>query len=146
MPNAPTTVSLPLPSALATPVTTLQTDLQAGLSDGNRVIANIPATDALLIAADVAALNTAAEPLITGTDATVASPAVDATIWAGAIGTLVGQPSYTKRVLRLVNPNLFLLAAQYLGDPRRWQDIAAASNLPPDPQPIGMYQIVIPSG
>lgn len=139
-------ISLPLPASLVTPVGVLQDDITASLQDAGGLVAQMPDGDVLAIGSDVKAVVTAAAPLVAGTDATQASPAIDAANAAQAVGIIVGQSvSGQARKLVLMNPNLFRLAGQYYGDPTRWQEIATASNLsPPDPQPIGTFLIVIP--
>jgi len=51
--------------------------------------------------------------------------------------------------IHVINPNLPALAAQYLGDANRWQDIAqfniATFGNIPDPLPIGSFLINIPN-
>lgn len=136
---------MPPPAAIQPFVTTLQNDLTTALNDANKIVTNISAADAATVQTDIQNLENAIAPILLGTDATQASPSIDAQISAGAIGVLVGQPSYMVTRLFLANPNLFLLAAQYLGDATLWETIATASNLPYDPQPIGTFQIIIPN-
>lgn len=138
------TIPLPLPFQVEIPVEQLQADIAAGLQDAGGLVANIPAGDVLVIASDVIAVEAAAAALFNSSDATVASPALDAFYNAAAIGLTIQQPAAGQKLI-LINPNLFRLAGQYLGDFSRWQEIATASGLtPPDPQPIGQFTIVIP--
>jgi hypothetical protein len=139
-------ILLPLPAALTAPVAQLQTDLNTGLQDASGVVANISATDSAAIVSDARAVESAAAPLMYGSDCTVASPAADAAVSAAAIANIVIQPTPGGTTFRAINPNLVALAAQYLSDPAQWPAIATASGIyPPDPQPIGSFTIVIPS-
>ena len=141
----PTNNFLPLPSPLTAPVTKLQTDLTIALSDARGVVGNISSIDVDKVVQDVVALNDAAAPLIALSDATVASPARDAVVSGAAAQVIVQRPKNIAVFLRVINPNLFLLAARYLGDARRWQDVAQASGMALDPQPNGTFSIIIPS-
>lgn len=141
-----TDVLFEVPAALQPAVTQLQTDLDTGLQDASGVIADIDPADSAAIVADARAVEAAAAPLMYGADCTLASPAADMAIRAAAIANLVIQPTPTRQQFRAINPNLYALAAQYLNDVTRWEDIADASGIyPPDPQPIGQFLIVIPS-
>ena len=135
---------LSLPPSLAAPASTLNTTLQQGLLGGNGTVAGIAPSAAAAIQSAVAGVQTTAAPLIASTDATQASPAIDLSARAAAIGAVVASPTAPSRYLTLINPNLFLLAAQYLGNAGLWGDIAAASGLS-DPQPTGQFTIIIPS-
>lgn len=145
-PTVTTPVLLPLPPSLVDPVAQLQADIKAALLDANGLVEQIPNNDLAAIDADVLAVEQAAVALANDPDFTVASPALDAYFNAGIVSTIIAEPKATSRRIVMINPNLFLLAGQYLGDYARWQEIAAASNMNPiDPQPIGEFTITIPS-
>lgn len=135
---------LALPGSLAGPSADLDSAVQQGLLNGNGTVAGIGAADSLAISAAIAAVQIATAPLIAGADATAASPAADLAARAAALGVIVASPRAPARYLLLINPNLFSLAAQFLGDAGLWGDIAAASGLS-DPQPIGQFTITIPA-
>lgn len=140
-------VLLPLPAPLRAPVTQLQTDLSQALRNGHGLLARVPAADVAAVYADAQLIIQVAQPLIAGTDATVASPALDTEMRAAAAANLMTLPNPGGIQIRAVNPNLFALAAQYLGNPALWQSIATASGItPPDPQPTGSFLIIIPLG
>ena len=143
--TVPATNLLPLPVQLVTPVTTLQNDLQNGLNNAGLVVANISASDAAVIYADALAVETTAAPLIAQADATVASPAFDAASSAGVAAVIVEKPKHSVQFLHVVNPDFFELAARYLGDATLWENIVQASGLPYDPQPIGAFNVIVPS-
>ena len=138
------TDGLALPAALATSAAAVQTALQNALLNGDGTVAGILPTDAAAVQAAVQAFQILAAPYAQGTDATAASPAVDAIAWATTIGTTVANVPTSIATLRLINPNLFMLAQQYYGDATQWQAIATASGLQPDPQPIGQFTVTIP--
>jgi len=46
--------------------------------------------------------------------------------------------------INCVNPNLWTLAAQYYNDATQWRIIANANNLT-DPQPVGIFNLIIPT-
>jgi hypothetical protein len=135
---------LPLPAALVDVAAALDTALQIALTNAGGVVANIQPGDANALAAALAAVEAATGALIAGSDATKASPAADLAARAAALGVIVASPKAPARYLLLINPNLFSLAAQYLGDSALWGDIAAASGLS-DPQPIGQFTITVPA-
>lgn len=60
---------------------------------------------------------------------------------AAAAALLTQTPKQT--VVRTVNPNLAVLAAQYLGDPSRWTDIATLNGFT-DVTPKGIQEVAIP--
>ncbi len=145
-PTITASVLLPLPSALADPVAQLQADITAALQDAQGLVAQIPSNDAAAINADVLAVEQAAVNLANDPNSTIASPALDAYFNAAAVAVIIAEPKATTRKLVLINPNLYALAGQYLGDYARWQEIAAASGMNPiDPQPVGEFTIVIPA-
>ena len=142
VPNA--SVLLPLPAQLVAPVAQLQADVAAGLQDGGGLVEQIPSNDAAAINGDVLAVEQAAAALFDSSDSTIASPALDAYYNAGAVAIVIAEPKATSTRLVLINPDLFALAQQYLGDYARWQEIAVSSGInPPDPQPVGLFTIVI---
>jgi hypothetical protein len=135
---------LSLPASLSTPAAGLDSAVQQGLLNGNGTVAGIQSSDSAAITAAIASVEAAAAPLIAGQDATQASPALDLVARAAAMGVVIASPTAPVRYLLLINPNLFQLAAQYLGDAGLWQSIANASGLS-DPQPIGEFTITIPA-
>jgi hypothetical protein len=143
--SPPVTNLMPPPASVVSNISQLQNDLQTALDNANNIVTNISPSDIATIQSDVTVLEGTVSGILTGYDATQASPAIDAQISAESIGVLVGMPNYMVTRLTLVNPNLFLLAAQYLGDATLWENIAEASNLPYDPQPIGTFQVIIPN-
>ena len=138
-------VALPLPASLHAPVAQLQTDLAAALQDGRGLVEQIPSGDVAAVNSDVLAVEQAAVALANASDFTIASPALDAYFNAAAIGVIIAEPKATNRILVVINPNFFSMAAQFLGDYERWQEITAASGLPADPQPIGQFTVTIPA-
>jgi hypothetical protein len=135
---------LDLPAPLVTPAANLDSAVQAGLTNGDGTVAGIQPADVAAISTAIAVVQTVAGPLIAGVDATQASPALDLVARATAIGAIVASPKAPVRYLLLINPNLFSLAAQFLGDPALWGQIATASGLS-DPQPVGQFTITIPA-
>lgn len=140
------TSGLDLPDSLTTPVANLQSALQTALLNGDGTVAGIQPSDATNVQNAAQAVQDAAAPLIAGSDATQAAPAIAAAAWASTIATTVANaPSSAVILNAVINPNFFLLAAQYLGDATLWQEITNASGLSPDPQPIGQFQVTIPA-
>jgi hypothetical protein len=145
-PTVKTSVLLPLPAGLVGPAEQLQTDLAAAMLDAGGLVEQIPSADVAAINDDVIAVERAAVVLANNSDSTVASPALDAYFTAAAIAGIISEPKATPRKMVMINPNLFMLAVQYLNDYARWQEIAAASGMnPPDPQPIGQFTVIIPA-
>lgn len=137
---------LALPSTLTAPTAAVDTAVSTGLLQANGVVAAMTAASVAAIAAASASVVIAAAPLIAGIDATEASPAIDAAAYSIGVAAITAQPNGAGRQLQgVVNPNLFMLAAQYLGDAALWLSIATASGIsPPDPLPTGIYTLTIP--
>lgn len=133
---------LALPGSLAAPAAALLSSISVGLLQGNGSLQGISVVNASTIAAAAAAVQVASIDL-QGGDAATAAPAFGLGAQAAILGSLVGSPVRGVRVVRTVNPNLFRVAAQYLGDATRWGDIAALSGLS-DPQPVGQYDLTVP--
>lgn len=135
-----------LPPSLSGPAGDLSDSVDSGLLDGNGTVDGISTADAGTISTSVDEVQTATAPLIAGIDPLAASAALDLAARAACIAAIVASPQTPARKLRMINPNLFAVAGQYLGDSALWMKIASASGLPPDPQPIGAFTIVVPSG
>lgn len=138
--------AFPTPPQLYAPTTTLFNVTSQAVSASYGVISNIPPSSAAAIYAAANALLAAATPLTYNTLASVSSPALDIAGYAGSIVNLVQVSQNTKTTLEVVNPNLYLIAAQYYGDATQWRQIAAASGInPPDPMPVGQFTLTIPN-
>lgn len=134
---------LALPASMLPDITTLTSTVSSGLLAGNGLISGLSpdALSAIVLAAS--AVNTDATPIIAGDDATLASPALDASAYASNISAIASSAYAPILQFKALNPNLFMLSQEYYGDPSRWGDIATASGIT-DPQPIGNYTIQIP--
>jgi hypothetical protein len=119
--------------------------VQTGLLTGNGTVAGISGVNAVAINTAATVLQTAAAPIVVGTDPTQASPAADLVSYSIAVTNIVAAPTASVRQMEMINPNLFQVAGQYLNDPTLWEQIATASGLPPDPQPIGQFLIRVPA-
>lgn len=141
-----TETGIALPYQLGTAAAGVDTAVAAGLLDASGVVAAMSSGDVSGITTAVATVLEDAAPIIAGTDAVAASSALDLSSWAAKVGAIAALPNPVSRVLNgIVNPNLFALAAQYLGDAQAWQAIANASGIsPPDPMPTGIFTIVVP--
>ena len=84
------------------------------------------------LAADIVSSNGGTAAAALGAQAAVNG--LTASLLSKSIGTAV----------TLVNPNLAVVAAQYLGDASRWTDIASLNNLS-DIEPSGIQSLFIPS-
>lgn len=138
---------LPLPPILSDPIGILVTDATNGLASAvGGLVSGIITTAVNTILSDVSAVVNAAEGLLESAISAVASPAMDAYVAAGVIGTLVSTATTTaKWTISAINPNLWMLAAQYLGDATRWQEIASLNGLT-SPLQLGTYpNLMIPS-
>jgi hypothetical protein len=138
------TDGLSLPGTLADNAQALLDSVSVGLLNGNGTVAGISTADAATINAAALALENACLPYSLGTDPTTASPALDLSVRGTAVNQIIGNPAGGVRLVQAVNPNLFALAAQYLGNAGLWESIASASNLPPDPQPVGTFTLTVP--
>lgn len=134
----------PLPPALSYPLATVLQDLTGGLLGAGGVIASMSASAIGQIAIDTAVMVGAAAPLIAEQDATQASPAIDTTAYATAASNIAQNPQQPQATVQAINPDMFQLAQQYLGDASLWQEITNYNQLPPDPQPQGSFTLKIP--
>lgn len=137
---------LPLPGILASPVGVLliAATLAISTAAGGKV-SGIAVASATAVLGAVTGVQLAASPLLLSTDATLSSPAEDVYVAAGVLGTLVtAGATQAKWSFTAINPNLFMLAAQYLGDASRWREIALLSGVSA-PIPQGIFTMMIPA-
>lgn len=134
-----------LPTGLVAAAAGVNTSVAAGLLAGGGIVADMPPEQAAAIAAATVLVAAAAAPIWALTNAAAASAALDLAARAAAIRAVVASPtSGPRRLQGVVNPNLFMVAAQYLGDAARWGEIAALSGLAPDPLPSGILTLTVP--
>jgi len=131
------------PASLIDPASALTTAVATGLLTGNGTVAGISRANATAITVASVLVQTVAAPIIQGDDPAQSSPAFDLNARAMTINAVVAGPNATARQMLMINPNLFAVAGQYLGDFQLWQEIAMASGLT-DPQPIGQFLITVP--
>ncbi|HTI81729.1 MAG TPA: hypothetical protein VL614_14875 [Acetobacteraceae bacterium] len=134
----------PMPVALVSPVAALLTTTALALSAANGIVASIAPVGLAAIEAAVLAVTVATAPAIQQVDPLAGFMALACAARAATIGRIVQVPVLpTQTTLQLVNPNLPLLAAQYLGDATQWRTIATLNGLA-DPLPVGSFAIQIP--
>jgi hypothetical protein len=122
-------------------VTAAQTALQNAVGGA---IANILPADVINFTSAVAAWTTAAAVSLASLDPVIAGPTLMANaLITGMSGLILEASSQNAFQVRLINPNLCLLAMQYYGDASQW-DIIASENGLLDPFPLGLYDIIIP--
>lgn len=135
-----------LPPTMAPPLTALINDSFDALQAALGLPQDIPPNSVAQLELDAQALLAVAQPLAQSGDPTVASPAIDVIGYVNSLMSAVGSTSLgTITTLQVVNPNIRRIAAQYYGDATQWQRITDASQLPPDPQPIGEFALTIPA-
>jgi hypothetical protein len=132
-----------IPTSLISSVTSLVGSVNSALLAAGGLIANITASPLAQILLNCEATQSAAGELVGNSDSRISSPAIDVLAYSTTVGTLVTSPATPNFQLRVINPNLFLLAAQYLGSAQNWVQIAALNGLI-DPQPIGEFVLAIP--
>lgn len=135
--------TLPLPDVLIAPVNSTVTDSNAALQSSNGSVSAFTPTQTSLIGADAGVVNSTAAPLISGADATQASPAIAASNQASVAALTAASPTQPITTDYVTNPNLFSMAAQYYGDATQWQVIGNANGLT-DPMPIGQFSLTVP--
>lgn len=128
---------------VAVPVLALITAVNIATLAAGGVVAAIDVAGQIAIQAAAAAVQVATAPLQALVDPILASPAWDIASRAIVISNLVVAAQNPKWVVQAINPNLLSLSAQYYGDATLWSVIAAANGLN-DPQPIGVFQLMIP--
>jgi len=115
-------------------------DVVAG-AGGN--INNITAPNRQIVITSSQSALDAMRPYQNSNNSVLSSPVADATARVQAVRNIMTAAQPTKAVVQTINPNLFVLAAQYYGDATAWRTIANANGLA-DPQPTGSYSLVIP--
>lgn len=136
---------LVLPDPLVDAANALTDLVGAALLNGNGTVAGMTPADVLVCSAAALALETLTLPYSGGSNPLVASPALDLSAQAAAVGFVLNSVNAGVREVRAINPNLFAIAQQFLGDAQRWGDIAAASGLGMDPQPTGAFTLQVPA-
>lgn len=134
--------------SLAGPVGTLVGNAYAALqATPGGSVADLSAAQTTSLQANCATVISAAAPIIAANTASpvASAPAAEASYRATALSVALGQGGVTRTYLQTINPNLPQLAAQYLGDSSRWQEIATLNNLALDPLPIGAFRLSIPA-
>ncbi len=138
-----------LPYGLSNPLQSLyNTGVSALLNSGN-VLAALRASDianannyATAAFAAGAAIVNSGDTSASGLQA--ASSVLHVLSFAGIIQGIMSSAAPVVRTVTKVNPNLYTMASQYLGDSSRWTDIASLNGLT-DPMPIGTYTLKIPN-
>jgi hypothetical protein len=136
---------LTLPSPLVIGADVLTAAVNAALLDGNGTVAGMSTADSSACIAAAAALGALCLPYSLGTDPTQASPALNLSTQSSIVDFIINSVNAGATQVRTINPNLFNVAAAYLGDATRWAEIATASGLPMDPQPIGEFVLQVPA-
>lgn len=78
----------------------------------------------------------------TTTDPNMLTSAIDASNTLKIARSTLDQRVPVLKELKVNNPNLFQIAAQYYGDPSAWEKITGTSGL--DPAPLGEYTLLLP--
>ena len=108
-------------------------------------ISSITGTDKQAVYETSLSTLAALQPYQVSLNPVLSSPASDAAARVKAIQSLMTAASPPITIIRTVNPNLVVLAAQfYNGDITKWRTIAAANGLA-DPQPVGSFNLTIPT-
>ncbi len=136
-----------IPTALqataAAVVTAARTAIQ-NLPSGSYNISAMSTSDVISITGAVATWNTNAASYLNSSDPTIAGPTLMADTLIQNVQHLVQlQVTGDSWQVRLFSPNLPQLAQQYYGDASQWGVIAANNGLL-DPQPLGLYNLMIP--
>ncbi len=142
--NLATLFPLVAPQLLG-PVGSVVTTAGQALLNAGGLITAISAQDSLATLAATKGALAVATPLSQSSDPTISSPAADVAAYVQSIQNLIATaapaPQWT---LNVINPNLPRLAAQYLGDATRWQEIGTLNGIT-DPQPTGQFSsLMIP--
>lgn len=121
----------------------LISQVQSILSSAGLPISALTGADKQQIYQASLATTAACAPYQASTNPVLSSPAADVAARAQAIQNLMTTAQPAVATIQTVNPNLFVLSAQYYGDPSKWRTIANANGLA-DPQPIGAFNLTIP--
>lgn len=132
-----------LPPALLVPVAGVVSSATTALTNGNGIVANISVSDVTSVVSAVSSLASLAGAYIAQSNPLTSSPASDAMNHAQNIQNIVQSPGKAYYLVHVINPNLYTLAAQYLGSASNWRSIATLNNIN-DPLPTGVFNLQIP--
>ena len=148
--NIPVTENgVSLPYGLSNPLQSLyNVGVSALLNSGNNIGAlsasDLSDANNYAIAAFAAGSGIISSSSTSASSTQLAASALHVLSFAGIAQALMNQVAPTSRIVTINNPNLYSLAAQYLGDASRWTVIAQMNGLT-DPMPLGTYTLNIPS-
>lgn len=125
------------------PIGSLIFIVQGSVAAAGGIVGNVNPVNQQAIYAAAQSVQTSLQPYQASSDPTLSSPATDAAVRVQAIQNIMSASQPPVAVIQTINPNLYLLSAQYYNDPTQWRTIATANGLT-DPQPIGSYTITVP--
>ena len=148
--NIPTTLfGVTLPNAIAAPLQALYSTASGAINAAGGAISALGSADIGNIAALAGQVTTAGTAIMAAFDITQPEAAQSDAIlsmlaYANVIQNLASGATNPSITIETINPNLYQLAAQYLGDASRWTEIATLNDLT-DPMPLGQFTLNIPS-
>ncbi len=135
-------VPMSTPTSMFGSVGGLLTTVGVGMLAANGIVSSISASHAANIHTSVNRVIATGTPLI-NKESAEASPALDIMGRARAVGAILKSTTAPRQRIQVINPSLPAMAAQYLGDGKRWREIAEINNIK-DPQPVGEFTLLIP--
>jgi len=133
-----------IPANVQTNVQNLTSGITTALQNNFNNIANIPASLIQSLQGQVSSTRQSLASMIASTDPAIASAARDLDQTLQVINHLLTNPAPAQREIDITNPNLFMLASAFYGDPSKWDLIKDANGLL-DPLPQGTFHLTIPT-
>lgn len=138
-----------LPPAVQSGTTTLNNSVNQALQGAGGNPAQIPTSTLQSLTGQISTIQTALAPLINGSDPQIASAAADLNGTLSILASAFSSPSAPiQTTIFRSNPNVYQLAAQYLGSPLLYGEILDANPIfANDPLPVtdGPVSIIVPA-
>lgn len=135
-----------LPPTVVPNVNALNSSINQALQQSGGSISNIPPSTLTTLQGHISSIQNSLKPIINGNNPLAASTAADLNGTLSILYTAFSSslnPLIT--TLQVANPNLYLLASQYYGDPKLYWIIGNANNLiDPMPETNGPITLKIP--
>lgn len=134
-----------LSDSITNAISTLNDLINQALKNSGGDASAIGGSDLQTIQNQISSVQQQLSPLVSGSDPIQSSAAADLNGTVSIISSTLGDASTdTATEFKAVNPDVYQLAARYLGDPTQYQAILDASGLT-DPFPVGEVTIKIPN-
>lgn len=143
---APMNIAQAFSDPLVEQFNSLQQNVNQTLQQNQNSLSNVPAGNVTALKGQVTQLQQQLQPMLASSDPSISSSASVFNNTLSIIKQTLSANTKTVQELDVQDPNLPALAAQYLGSATYWEQIVAANpGMPLDPQPKGLYRVLIPA-